>query len=216
MKKIFLLVVVHIVSASTLFGSAPFCIGKRCLENLESEYGVLAKRRVLALVDVMNEVRDMDDLTKMEKVNEFFNQTPYKYDKKTWGVSDYWATRMEFIGKGKGDCEDFVIAKYFTLKELGISSSKLCMLYAKSTRYNTSHMVLAYYETPESTPLILDNHNFKILPADVRSDIVPIHQFTEDELYNAKEAYIGKVLPAAKAQKRCWDELVITQQKEVK
>lgn len=209
-KMIFLFVLFHL----SLHASAEFCIDKSCLDKIESEYGELAKRRALALLQTMNEVRDLDDLSKMEKVNDFFNQTPYKYDKKIWGVSDYWATRMEFIGKGKGDCEDFVIAKYFTLKELGIPTSKLFLSYSKSLRHNTSHMVLAYYETPESIPLILDNHNYKILPANVRDDLIPLYTFTEAELYHPKKSALGKMLPAVTTQNRSWDELLITQKKE--
>ena len=163
---------------------------------------------------MMNEARDLDEMGKLEKVNDFFNQTPYVSDKKVWGASDYWATRLEFIGKDKGDCEDFVIAKYFTLKELGVPTSKLFMTYAKSLRYNTAHLVLTYYETPRSTPLVLDNYNYKILPAPQRTDLVPIYSFSGDELFNAKQAQIGKLVPASTRQTRAWDELVITQAKE--
>jgi predicted transglutaminase-like cysteine proteinase len=150
----------------------------------------------------------------MEKVNDFFNQTPYASDKTTWGISDYWATRYEFIGKDRADCEDYVIAKYFTLKELGVPTSKLYMTYAKSIRYKTAHLVLTYYETPKSIPLVLDNYNFKILPASVRDDLIPIYSFSGDELFNAKQAQIGKMVPASTRQKRPWDELVITRQKD--
>jgi len=214
MKKMILIFWMHLFCISIAYGSAEFCIDKTCLERIENEYGPLAKRRALALVETMNGVRDLDELSKMKRINDFFNETPYKFDKNTWGISDYWATPLEFIGKGKGDCEDFVIAKYFTLKQLGVPASKMVLSYAKSVRHNTSHMVLAYYKTPDSTPLILDNHNFKILPADVREDLKPIYEFGEEELYNAKDAKIGKLLPASTIQSRAWNELIIQQKKE--
>ena len=149
----------------------------------------------------------MDDMGKMEKVNDFFNQTPYASDKTTWGESDYWATRYEFIGKDRADCEDYVIAKYFTLKELGVPSSKLFMTYAKSLKFNVAHMVLTYYATPKSMPLVLDNYNYKILPANERTDLIPIYSFSGDDLFNAKQVQLGKMLPAAAKQTRPWDEL---------
>lgn len=184
------------------------------MDKIEKEYGIYAKRRAVALVQMMNEARGLDEISKLEKVNDFFNQTPYASDKSVWGTSDYWATRLEFIGKDKGDCEDFVIAKFFTLKELGVPSSKLYMTYAKSLRYNAAHLVLTYYETPKSTPLVLDNYNYKIFPATQRRDLIPIYSFKGDELFKAKQAQIGKIIPAATRQERQWDELVITQRKE--
>lgn len=190
--------------------SPEFSITKAFLEKIEREYGAFAKRRAFALVQMMNEVRDQSEMEKLNGVNDFFNQTPYASDKETWGVSDYWATRYEFIGKDRGDCEDYVIAKYFTLKELGVPPSKLFMTYAKSLKYKTAHMVLTYYATPRSEPLILDNYNFKILPASQRDDLIPIYSFSGDELFNAKQAQIGKMVPAAAKQTRPWDELIIT------
>lgn len=214
MKKTLILFSIAAFIAAALFSSPEFFIAKAFIDKIEKEYGPYAKARALALVQMMNDARDLDEMGKMEKVNDFFNQTPYASDKATWGVSDYWATRLEFIGKDRADCEDYVIAKYFTLKELGVPTSKLFMTYAKSIRYKTAHLVLTYYETPKSVPLVLDNYNFKILPATVRDDLVPIYSFSGDELFKAKQAQIGKMVPAATRQTRPWDELVITRQKD--
>ncbi len=209
MKNTFALLVFTAVSAAILMGAPEFTIAKNFLDKIEKEYGLYAKRRAMALVEIMNEVKSQDDLSKMEKVNDFFNQTPYVSDQNVWGVSDYWATRLEFIGRDKGDCEDYVIAKYFTLRELGVSPKKLYMTYVKSLRFKTAHMVLTYYETPRSVPLVLDNYNYKILPATQRDDLVPVYSFSADELFHAKQAQIGKLVPASSRQKRPWDELII-------
>lgn len=214
MKKSITLFFLLAVSAVILISSPEFTIARVFLDKIEKEYGPFAKRRAIALVQMMNESRDLNEMGKMENVNDFFNQTPYASDKTTYGVSDYWATRLEFIGRDKADCEDYVIAKYFTLKELGISPKKLYMTYAKSLKYKTAHLVLTYYETPKSIPLVLDNYNYKILPASQRDDLVPIYSFSGDELFSAKQAQIGKLVPASGTQKRRWDELIITQQKE--
>lgn len=210
MKKTLTLFFITAAVAAILMSSPEFSITKAFLEKIEREYGTFAKRRAFALVQMMNDVRDDNEMAKLNGVNDFFNQTPYASDKETWGVSDYWATRYEFIGKDRGDCEDYVIAKYFTLKELGVPTSKLFMTYAKSLKYKTAHMVLTYYATPRSEPLILDNYNFKILPASQRDDLIPIYSFSGDELFNAKQAQIGKMVPAAAKQTRPWDELIIT------
>jgi len=214
MKRTLTFFLITAVLSAVLFSSPEFSITKAFLDKIEREYGPFAARRAYALVQMMNEARDANELEKLEKVNDFFNQTPYAADKETWGESDYWATRYEFIGKDKADCEDYVIAKYFTLKELGVPPSKLFMTYAKSIRYKTAHLVLTYYETSRSVPLVLDNYNYKILPASKRNDLIPIYSFSGDELFSAKQAQIGKMVPASTRQKRSWNELVITRSKE--
>ncbi|MFC2747893.1 MAG: transglutaminase-like cysteine peptidase, partial [Campylobacter concisus] len=111
-------------------------------------YGEDARRRASALNSLMTSLQDATEQEKLIKVNDFFNSFRWVDDMQLWHKKDYWATRMEFIGKGAGDCEDYVIAKYFTLKQLGIPTQKLYFTYVKALRYNQAHMVLAYYDTP--------------------------------------------------------------------
>ena len=135
-------------------------------------YGEDARRRASALNSLMTSLQDATEQEKLIKVNDFFNSFRWVDDMQLWHKKDYWATRMEFVGKGAGDCEDYVIAKYFTLKQLGIPTQKLYFTYVKALRYNQAHMVLAYYDTPKSIPLILDNINGKIKIATQRTDLV--------------------------------------------
>lgn len=210
MKKSFSTPFLVAAMVATLFSTAEFLIEGKLLTRIEAEYGLFAKNRALALVKMMNEASSMEEQGKLEKVNNFFNKTPYGLDKNVWGVSDYWATRFEFIGVDKGDCEDYVIAKYFTLLELGVDSEKLFFTYVKYKPRNIAHMVLSYYETPNSAPLILDNYNRKIFPASKRNDLIPIYSFSGEDLLGAKEVRLGKMLPASTRQTRPWDELTIT------
>lgn len=194
----------------TLFSVTEFFIENNLLLRIEAEYGPFAKNRTIALVEMMNKAEHMGVNDKLKAVNVFFNQIRYGSDKAVWGASDYWATRLEFVGKGKGDCEDYVIAKYFTLLELGVDSEKLFFTYVKYKPRNIAHMVLSYYETPNSAPLILDNYNRKIFPASKRNDLIPIYSFSGEDLLGAKEVRLGKMLPASTRQTRPWDELTIT------
>ncbi|WP_269459990.1 transglutaminase-like cysteine peptidase [Vibrio rumoiensis] len=95
---------------------------------------------------------------------------------------------MQFLNAGGGDCEDFSIAKYYTLRELGVDDEKLRLIYVKSLTLNQFHMVVAYYETPSSMPLILDNIDGEIKPASQRSDLVPVYSFNATNLWITKEA----------------------------
>ena len=116
-------------------------------------------------------------------VNGFFNQVPYYVDPVHWGVEDYWATPIETLGSYGGNCKDYSIGKYMSLKEIGIPVSKLRMTYVRALKQNESHMVLAYYPTPDADPLILDNLEDQIHPASQRPDLEPVYSFNDDDLW---------------------------------
>ena len=82
-----------------------------------------------------------------------------------------------------GDCEDYAIGKYFSLKEIGVPVSRLRITYVRAINLNVSHMVLAYYKTPDAEPLILDNLMGDIRPASQRTDLVPVYGFNDDDLW---------------------------------
>lgn len=116
-------------------------------------------------------------------VNRFYNRMPYSTDAALWSAEDYWATPAESLSAGGADCEDYAIAKYFALKELGIPVARLRLVYAKtwlSTQY--AHMVLAYYPDPGADPLILDNLSGSIQRASDRPDLTPVYSFNDDDL----------------------------------
>ena len=185
-----------------------FFIDKKTINKVEKKYGSFAKNRVLALIKLMNSLKNADEAEKLLKVNNFFNRVRYKSDMSVWGVKDYWATRMEFLGKDKGDCEDYATAKYFTLKQLGIPTSKMYLSYVKATKQKIAHMVLTYFKTKRSIPLVLDNYNKKILPATKRPDLIPVYSFNGDSLYLAKQKGLGKEVPSGVAKNKKWTKLL--------
>ena len=134
----------------------------------------------------MNSLKNANEDEKLLKVNNFFNQVTYKSDMSVWGVKDYWATRMEFLGRDKGDCEEYATAKYFTLKQLGVPTSKMYLSYVKATKQKIAHMVLTYYHKPGATPIVLDNVNKKLKLASKRTDLRPIYSFNASGLWQAK------------------------------
>ncbi|MBP1680413.1 MAG: transglutaminase family protein [Proteobacteria bacterium] len=203
-RKLFLLIALVVL---TLYAGQDF-FAQEVLKKVETKYGGQAKRRVEALNGLMLSLQTSNESEKIEKVNAFFNQMQFVSDEALWKQKDYWATRMEFIGKGAGDCEDFVIAKYFTLKQLGISTDKLFFTYVKAVKFQQAHMVLTYFETPTSVPLVLDNINFKILPATQRGDLIPVYSFNGDALYLAKQQGLGQVVPSGMQKNKKWFELV--------
>ncbi|KTC94109.1 transglutaminase-like cysteine peptidase [Legionella erythra] len=146
-------------------------------------------------------------LEKLKATNDFFNQFHFEKDLGYQGVTDYWKTPEEFIADGSGDCEDFSIAKYFTLLALDLPINTLRITYVKSMTLNQAHMVLAYYPTPQAEPLVLDNLVTDILPASKRPDLVPIYSFNGKGLWLAKQRGQDKPLGNA-SQLSKWRQVI--------
>ncbi|MES2499544.1 MAG: transglutaminase-like cysteine peptidase [Pseudomonadota bacterium] len=153
-------------------------------------YGQEAQKNVLELHQLIQRTQSAPDLEKLKQVNDFFNQKiRFTNDFDLWGKTDYWATPLESIGLQAGDCEDFTIAKYVFLKALNIDNNRLRLTYVRAeitqdgSRTVQAHMVLSYYQTPQSEPLILDNLISEILPASSRKDLSPIFSFNDKGLW---------------------------------
>ena len=142
----------------------------------------------------------------LRPVNGFFNRLPSVTDLVHWGVEDYWATPSEFLASNAGDCEDYAIAKYFTLKELGVPVSRLRLVYAQTWRAGGAHMVLAYYSAPGADPLILDNLDGGIRPGSDRSDLTPVYTFNDDDVLFSQPGVLGARLDASSIRK--WREVL--------
>ena len=162
------------------------------LGDIESNYGDYPRRRLVGWQKLVEENQDLDEKQKLEKVNTFFNLLEFRSDQSHWGERDYWATPLEFLVSGAGDCEDFSIAKYFTLAELGVPDEKMMITYVKAIDINQAHMVSTFYETPTSEPLVLDNLVGEIQPASKRQDLKPIYSFNGKGLWQAKQRGLGK------------------------
>jgi predicted transglutaminase-like cysteine proteinase len=197
--------VVFLLCLSVLYAE-PF-VGTTLLEKVKKQYGEFALNRFLRLNEVLKKAEGENERRRLEIVNDFFNEVRYSPDEKTYNKKDYWATPWEFLARDRGDCEDYVIAKYFALRQLGIASEKLYFTYVRSSRFKEPHMVLTYFETPGSVPLVLDNTNYKILPATMRDDLVPVYNFNGDVLYLSETKGYGKKAKSDKAREK-WEILM--------
>lgn len=175
--KVFIIILLFIFTSY----SADFS-SDSLIKRVESKYNRFAKNRFIALNELLKKLEKENISTKLEKVNDFFNNVGYGDDKKVYGVNDYWATPYEFLARDKGDCEDYVIGKYFALKHLGIPTSKMFLSYVKVKGATDTHMVLSYFESPNSEPLILDSLRKIIFPASKRDDLTPIYNFNPNIL----------------------------------
>lgn len=190
------------IAVAALFGTVFFFPAKLIfadfnasrLSDAARHYGAQTIKDVENLTLLMSQLSLVDEKTKLRQINDFFNQNIRYFDDdiNIWGQSDYWATPLESLGKQRGDCEDFSIAKYLFLKQF-IPDEKLRLTYVRAqiggqhSKIFVAHMVLIYYETPTAEPLILDNLISEIRPASRRKDLRPIFGFNSEGLWIGTE-----------------------------
>lgn len=140
----------------------------------------------------------------IRQINEFYNHVPYYSDQQHWGQADYWATPIEFYASWGGDCEDYAIAKYMSLKELGVPVERMRITYVRAVKIGETHMVLAYYPQPDADPWILDNLIDEVQAGSARNDLIPVYSFNDDDLWLAS----GNSRKGGAASVRLWRELL--------
>lgn len=165
-------------------------------------------KRFQALEELKEKVNSYDVMQKLIHVNLFFNQSLPVLDQNKYNADDYWATRKEFMINGKGDCEDYVIAKYITLLELGIPKNELYLAVVQVKTYASYHMVLLYNKPNTDTFLVLDNLSFRVLSLKKRIDLVPIVGFNEFESREIKENILGKKINIDWGETNKWEDLL--------
>ncbi len=141
------------------------------------------------LQPLLTQLQELDDPGRLRAINTFFNRRiAFRDDQQVWGQVDYWASPLESLNRGEGDCEDYAIAKYFSLVAVGVPVQKLRLVYVRALLGGPAgtvqaHMVLAYYPSPEADPLILDNLITDVRPASRRLDLTPVFSFNGEGLW---------------------------------
>jgi predicted transglutaminase-like cysteine proteinase len=159
---------------------------EKMLQLAQARYGTAAVLAVNQWREAVSGAKNLPESEQVSRINEFFNRKiAFVDDVEVWGKADYWATPLEALGQGRGDCEDFAIAKYVSLRSLGVPLDRLRLTYVRAQIGGTSqaHMVLAYYPSPKAEPLILDNLIGDIRPASHRNDLFPVFSFNSQGLW---------------------------------
>jgi predicted transglutaminase-like cysteine proteinase len=206
---LFLVVVLAgLIITGSVFTGEKFHIDQKVLQKVQEKYGQEARMRLVAWEEVLQRYSGATDREKLEKVNSFFNKKiVFASDMDVYGVEDYWATPVEALSRGAGDCEDYAIAKYFSLKMMGVTEEKLRIAYVKALQYNIFHMVMVYYSSPEADPLVLDNLVDSIKPASERRDLLPIFTFNGAGLWLAHDRGQGKSIGKS-SRLAAWNDLL--------
>ncbi len=110
---------------------------------------------------LMEELKGQPAMKQLQEVSKFFNTWPYRTDKDIYGVSDYWATPLEFV-RNAGDCEDYSIVKYYALKRLGFNANNMRIVALMDRILNIGHAILAVYV--DGQVYVLDNQTNGVYP----------------------------------------------------
>jgi predicted transglutaminase-like cysteine proteinase len=180
---------VWLLAALMALSLAPLAWDVERMSRAAQRLGPQAVQGVRALQPLLTSLAEADDAARLDGVNRFFNRRiAFRDDLQVWHVEDYWASPLETLQQGMGDCEDFAIAKYFSLLASGIAASQLRLVYVRlqlggSGGPSQAHMVLAYYANAQAEPLILDNLITDIRPASRRPDLTPVFSFNSEGLW---------------------------------
>jgi len=158
---------------------------------------------------LVREKRYAPEREKIRAVNDFFNGFRFVEDRYLWGREDYWATPLETLRQNGGDCEDFTIAKYFTLRKLLVADARMRITYVISLKTKKPHMVLTCALHSAGDPLVLDTENNDLFPVSRRPDLFPVYSFNQGGYWLAEknQGWQGKWLGSAERLSRWWELL---------
>lgn len=184
-------------------------------QSMQARFGEAGVQRMQSWLDMLDKQAGRSVQQQLLSVNDFWNKNVLaSEDILIWGEQEYWATPLETLGKRAGDCEDYVIGKYFSLVRLGVPVEKLRFIYVRArvggmgSTQSIAHMVLGYYETPQAEPLVLDNLMGSMVPASERKDLTPVFSF------NAQGVYVTGAQPASVERISRWKGLMARMQQE--
>lgn len=127
----------------------------------------------------------------LELVNRFANRLPYVLDRRNWASRDYWASPREFLRRS-GDCEDYAIFKYATLRLLGVAAEDLRIVVLHDAARSIDHAVLAV--RLEGRILVLDNVEDTIRPDEELPHYLPYYSVNERARW--VQVTVGDLAPA--------------------
>ena len=159
-----------------------------------------ASREMRYWLQILTAAADLGRKEQLQAINRFFNRWPYKTDREIYRVSEYWATPSEFMARS-GDCEDYAIAKFFALRELGFGNDQMRIAIIYDRLRRRGHAVLAV--NLDDDILILNNQTDIIAPPSRYENFIPRYLVNETTLWtaapNTLDALVSRIASARPA-----------------
>lgn len=126
--------------------------------------------------EFLQSLRGKDRLSQVRAVNAYMNRQRYLTDPRNYGVKDYWATPGQFF-KRNGDCEDYAIAKFMSLRALGFDNNDMRIVVLQDLNLRIGHAILVVHLNGQA--LVLDNQVRSVVPAETIRHYKPIYSINE-------------------------------------
>jgi len=212
-----LLVLGGLFLGGLFLGAAPSSAWDAALMQAAAQkLGAPAVAALPPLQAMLVSLQGMSDNDRLVTVNRYVNEhIAFAEDVDVWGEEDRWASPLESLGKGRGDCEDYAIAKYASLLAGGVAPARLRLVYVRArdpagvgSSAARAHMVLAYQAAASDDPLILDNLRSSVLPASARPDLAPVFSFNAEGLWHGTGPHIaGDPLSRLSRWREVWNKV---------
>jgi len=126
----------------------------------------------------LDSIRGLSRRQQLDKVNHYANNKNYVLDISNYGMEDYWAIVKEFLSNG-GDCEDYAITKFFSLRWLGFKNQDLRIVILQDANLRVPHAILAVF--CQESVLIMDNQAQEVVPQGSIAHYIPLYSVNEQE-----------------------------------
>jgi predicted transglutaminase-like cysteine proteinase len=176
-------IILTVLLAVSLAATASPAISRPQLQQVRQHYGQEAQARLQQWQQILNHSKGKSEVEQLKLTNDFINLIEFIHSPFYQDGLDYRLSPMAFLILGAGDSEEFSMAKYFTLRKMGIQASRLRLTYTERQSNLTPHMVLAYYPSADADPLILDYLDKTIRPLSQRQDLRPVYSFDAEQLW---------------------------------
>lgn len=180
-----------------VFNSVALSIGRSPLDarwNRVADSGVGGSAAVFA-----SSLHGEGIIAKLEAVNSYVNaRVRFVDDRVQFGVADRWLPASETLARGRGDCEDFALAKRAMLRAAGVADQDLYLVVLKDVSRRADHAVLVVRAAGRF--LVLDNGTDRIVDSSDVQDYKPMLTFTASSSYT--HGYRRDVAPVTYASNR--------------
>ena len=176
-------IILTVLLTVSLAATASPAISRPQLQQVRQHYGQEAQARLQQWQQILNHSKGKSEVEQLKLTNDFINLIEFIHSPFYQDGLDYRLSPMAFLILGAGDSEEFSMAKYFTLRKMGIQASRLRLTYTERQSNLTPHMVLAYYPSADADPLILDYLDKTIRPLSQRQDLRPVYSFDAEQLW---------------------------------
>ncbi len=155
----------------------PFTKWTGSLKRFKAQFSSsLQHPEVKEWMKLLSSLKDASDEEKIEAVNEYMNEKTFISDSNNYASRDYWATPMEFLARG-GDCEDYALAKYISLRALGFPQNKMRLAIVYDRVMRMPHALLIVYQGGEAK--VLDNQNPGVMDSADITRYKPIYSISQ-------------------------------------